>query len=226
MTCARQIARKERGRQDDDARARLRAGAAAPDAARRRGTRPVVDDKELAERWIEAGIGPFNTPQQAARRPLPDPRSRNYAAEAHAQIFFVNGASRLHRRQAKRAPPPPSATPRARAAIDRTCAQMLGAADGLERCVRVARSSRAPRRDRIAANQLRGGRHNPGSSGDGNQVLSKKLKNASQPRATVKELWSSLNARQIEYIDGHIVTIHTHPCYRGLGDVVIALYDF
>jgi aminopeptidase N len=57
----------EADKTDDARRYAYAAGAAAPDASvKKRYFGQFVGDKELAESWIEAGVGPFNTPQQSA----------------------------------------------------------------------------------------------------------------------------------------------------------------
>ncbi|MDQ3918858.1 MAG: M1 family aminopeptidase [Acidobacteriota bacterium] len=149
------LKKQSEGDRSDDARRYAYAAAAAwPDAAtKKRYFEQYVGDKELAESWIEASLGPFNTPRQSeltlpylepALRELPDLKRTR-------KIFFVNGwlaafiggqcserAARSVRDFLARAP-----------ALDRDLRlKVLESSDGLERCVRI-RSRYAGARDSV-----------------------------------------------------------------------------
>ena len=128
---------------DDARRYAYAAGAAAPDAAvKKRYFTQFAGDRELAESWIEAGLGPLNSPRQAA---LTLPHLEPALAELPTlkrtrKIFFVNAwlaafiggqcdarAAGVVRDFLARDP-----------ALDPDLRlKVLEAADGLERCVRV-----------------------------------------------------------------------------------------
>jgi aminopeptidase N len=137
---------KEQGeadRSDDARRYAYAAGAAAPDAVvKKRYFGQFVGDKELAESWIEAAFGPFNTPQQS-RLTLPylEPALAELPVlKRTRKIFFVNGwlaafiGGQCDARAAKTVGDFLARTP----ALDRDSRlKVLEAADGLERCVRI-----------------------------------------------------------------------------------------
>ena len=99
-------------------------------------------DKNIAESWIEASLGPFNTPRQAALTlPYLEPALGELPTlKRTRKIFFVNGwlAAFIGGQCSERA----ASTVRdflARApSLDRDLRlKVLESADGLERCVRV-----------------------------------------------------------------------------------------
>ncbi|MET0649090.1 MAG: M1 family aminopeptidase, partial [Pyrinomonadaceae bacterium] len=84
----------EADKTDDARRYAYAAGAAAPDASVKKNYfGQFVGDKELAESWIEAGIGPFNAPRQAALTlPYLEPALAELPTlKRTRKIFFVNG---------------------------------------------------------------------------------------------------------------------------------------
>jgi aminopeptidase N len=133
----------EADKTDDARRYAYAAGAAAPDASvKKKYFGQFVNDKELAESWIEAGFGPFNTPQQAALTlPYLEPALAELPTlKRTRKIFFVNGwlAAFIGGQCDARA----AATVRdflaREQSLDRDLRlKVLEAADGLERCVRV-----------------------------------------------------------------------------------------
>jgi aminopeptidase N len=144
----------EEDKTDDARRYAYSAAAARPDAAtKKRYFEQYTGDKDLAESWIEASLGPFNTPQQSeltlpylepALRELPDLKRTR-------KIFFVNGwlAAFIGGQCSEQA----AASVRdflARApALDQDLRlKVLESADGLERCVRI-RSRYADARDSV-----------------------------------------------------------------------------
>ena len=139
---------------DDGRRYAYAASAARPDASvKKRYFEQYLHDKELAESWIEASVGPFNTPEQSALTlPYLDAALRELPVlKRTRKIFFVNGwlaafiGGQCDGRAACRGAPGAgrgaaavgdflARTP----ALDRDLRlKVLEASDGLERCVRV-----------------------------------------------------------------------------------------
>jgi aminopeptidase N len=133
----------EEDKTDDARRYAYAAAAAWPAAAtKKKYFEQYTGDKNIAESWIEASLGPFNTPQQSeltlpylepALAQLPDLKRTR-------KIFFVNGwlAAFIGGQCSERA----AATVRdfleRNSALDRDLRlKVLEASDGLERCVRV-----------------------------------------------------------------------------------------
>jgi aminopeptidase N len=133
----------EADRTDDARRYAYAAGAAAPDASvKKRYFGQFVNDKELAESWIEAGFGPFNTPQQAALTlPYLEPALAELPTlKRTRKIFFVNGwlAAFIGGQCDARAAGVVRDFLAREQSLDRDLRlKVLEAADGLERCVRV-----------------------------------------------------------------------------------------
>jgi aminopeptidase N len=133
----------EADKTDDARRYAYAAGAAAPDAAvKKRYFGQFVNDKELAESWIEAGFGPFNTPQQSALTlPYLEPALAELPTlKRTRKIFFVNGwlAAFIGGQCDARAAEAVRGFLARNPALDRDLRlKVLEAADGLERCVRV-----------------------------------------------------------------------------------------
>jgi aminopeptidase N len=133
----------EADKTDDARRYAYAAAAAAPDAGvKQRYFGQFVGDKELAESWIEAGFGPFNTPQQSALTlPYLEPALKELPTlKRTRKIFFVNGwlAAFIGGQCDARA----AALVRDFLAREQTLdrdlrLKILEASDGLERCVRV-----------------------------------------------------------------------------------------
>jgi aminopeptidase N len=133
----------EKDGSDDARRYAYAAAAAAPDAdAKRRYFAQFVGDKNLAESWIEAGVGPFNTPRQSSLTlPYLEPALAELPAlKRTRKIFFVNGwlaafiGGQCDERAAASVRDFLARTPQ----LDRDLRlKVLEAADGLERCVRV-----------------------------------------------------------------------------------------
>jgi aminopeptidase N len=130
-------------RTDDARRYAYAAGVARPDAAvKQRYFDQYLHDKEIAESWIEASIGPFNTPGQA-RLTLPylEPALGELPVlKRTRKIFFVNGwlAAFIGGQCDERA----ASTVRDFLTREQSLDQdlrlkVLEASDGLERCVRV-----------------------------------------------------------------------------------------
>ena len=101
-----------------------------------------VGDKELAESWIEASLGPFNTPRQSGLTlPYLEPALAQLPTlKRTRKIFFVNGwlaafiGGQCSERSASSVRDFLDHTP----ALDRDLRlKVLEASDGLERCVRV-----------------------------------------------------------------------------------------
>ncbi len=128
---------------DDARRYAYAAGAAAPDAAvKKKYFGQFVGDKELAESWIEAGFGPFNTPQQSALTlPYLEPALKELPTlKRTRKIFFVNGwlGAFIGSQCDARAAAAVRDFLARNAALDRDLRRkVLEAADGLERCVRI-----------------------------------------------------------------------------------------
>ncbi len=133
----------EADRTDDARRYAYAAGAAAPDAAlKKRYFGQFVNDKELAESWIEASLGPFNAPQQAALTlPYLEPALAELPTlKRTRKIFFVNGwlAAFIGGQCDARASAAVRDFLAREQSLDRDLRlKVLEAADGLERCVRV-----------------------------------------------------------------------------------------
>jgi len=133
----------EADKTDDARRYAYAAAAAAPDAAlKKRYFGQFVNDKELAESWIEAGFGPFNTPQQAALTlPYLEPALAELPTlKRTRKIFFVNGwlAAFIGGQCDARAAGVVRDFLAREQSLDRDLRlKVLEAADGLERCVRV-----------------------------------------------------------------------------------------
>jgi aminopeptidase N len=128
---------------DDARRYAYAAAAAAPDAgAKKSYFAQFVGDKNIAESWIEAGVGPFNSPRQSALTlPYLEPALAELPAlKRTRKIFFVNGwlaafiGGQCDERAAEAVRDFLARTPQ----LDRDLRlKVLEAADGLERCVRV-----------------------------------------------------------------------------------------
>jgi aminopeptidase N len=136
-------AQGEADKTDDARRYAYAAAAAAPDPeAKKRYFGQFVSDKAPAESWIEAAVGPFNTPQQS-RLTLP------YLAPALSElptlkrtrkIFFVNGwlAAFIGGQCDERAAASVRDFLAGSASLDPDLRlKVLEAADGLERCARI-----------------------------------------------------------------------------------------
>jgi aminopeptidase N len=133
----------EADRTDDARRYAYAAGAAAPDAdVKKRYFGQFVGDKEIAENWIEAAFGPFNTPQQSrlTLAYLAPALAELPALKRTRKIFFVNGwlAAFIGGQCDARAVATVRDFLAREAALDRDLRlKVLEAADGLERCVRI-----------------------------------------------------------------------------------------
>ncbi|HYY96946.1 MAG TPA: M1 family aminopeptidase, partial [Pyrinomonadaceae bacterium] len=133
----------EADKTDDARRYAYAAGAAAPDASvKKRYFGQFVGDKELAESWIEAGFGPFNTPQQSALTlPYLEPALAELPTlKRTRKIFFVNGwlAAFIGGQCDARAAAAVRDFLAREQSLDRDLRlKVLEAADGLERCVRI-----------------------------------------------------------------------------------------
>jgi aminopeptidase N len=133
----------EEDRTDDARRYAYAAGAAWPDAAtKKRYFEQYAGDKELAESWIEASLGPFNTPQQSALTlPYLEPALAELPAlKRTRKIFFVNGwlAAFIGGQCGEQAVTTVRDFLARTPALDRDLRlKVLESADGLERCVRI-----------------------------------------------------------------------------------------
>jgi aminopeptidase N len=133
----------EADKTDDARRYAYAAAAAAPDAdVKKRYFGQFVGDRELAESWIEAGVGPFNAPQQSALTlPYLEPALAELPALKRARkIFFVNGwlAAFIGGQCDERAASAVRDFLARSTVLDRDLRlKVLEAADGLERCVRI-----------------------------------------------------------------------------------------
>jgi aminopeptidase N len=133
----------EADRTDDARRYAYAAGAAAPDAdVKKKYFAQFVGDKELAESWIEAAFGPFNSPQQSALTlPYLEPALAELPVlKRTRKIFFVNGwlAAFIGGQCDARAAAAVGDFLAREATLDRDLRlKVLEAADGLERCVRI-----------------------------------------------------------------------------------------
>jgi aminopeptidase N len=131
---------------DDGRRYAYAAGAARGDAGvKKRYFNQYLRDKDLAESWIEASFGPFNTPRQSALT-LPylgDALAELPTLKRTRKIFFVNGwlAAFIGGQCDERAAATVSDFLTRTPALDRDLRlKILEAADGLERCVRIRAS--------------------------------------------------------------------------------------
>ncbi|HST51141.1 MAG TPA: M1 family aminopeptidase [Pyrinomonadaceae bacterium] len=128
---------------DDARRYAYAAGAAWPDAAtKKKYFDQYAADKEMAESWIEASLGPFNTPQQSELTlPYLEPSLGELPElKRTRKIFFVNGwlAAFIGGQCSERAASTVRDFLARNAALDRDLRlKVLEASDGLERCVRV-----------------------------------------------------------------------------------------
>ncbi|HEX7315103.1 MAG TPA: M1 family aminopeptidase [Pyrinomonadaceae bacterium] len=133
----------EADKTDDARRYAYAAAAAAPDAAlKKKYFGQFVGDKELAESWIEAGFGPFNTPQQSSLTlPYLEPALAELPTlKRTRKIFFVNGwlAAFIGGQCDARAASAVRDFLARNDALDRDLRlKVLEASDGLERCVRI-----------------------------------------------------------------------------------------
>jgi aminopeptidase N len=128
---------------DDGARYAFAAAAARPTAdVKRRYFQTYTSESKVAESWIEASLGPFNTPGQAELTlPYLDASLRELPVlKRTRKIFFVNGwlaafiGGQCDERAATAVRDFLARTPE----LDRDLKlKVLEAADGLERCVRV-----------------------------------------------------------------------------------------
>jgi aminopeptidase N len=135
---------------DDGRRYAYAAEAARPDASvKRRYFEQYTRDRNLAESWIEASLGPFNTPRQSALTLpyLEDALRELPVLKRTRKIFFVNGwlaafiGGQCDERAASTVRDFLARTP----GLDRDLKlKVLEAADGLERCVRVRAKFAAP----------------------------------------------------------------------------------
>jgi aminopeptidase N len=133
----------EEDKTDDARRYAYAAGAAWPDAAtKKKYFDQYVGDRDIAESWIEASLGPFNTPQQSELTlPYLEPALGELPTlKRTRKIFFVNGwlAAFIGGQCSERA----ASTVRDFLAREQTLdrdlrLKVLESADGLERCVRV-----------------------------------------------------------------------------------------
>ncbi|HJQ31852.1 MAG TPA: M1 family aminopeptidase [Pyrinomonadaceae bacterium] len=136
-------AQGEADKTDDARRYAYAAGAAAPDAeVKRRYFAQYLGEGGVAESWVEASLGAFNTPRQS-RLTLPYLKpalSELPALKRTHKIFFVNGwlAAFLGGQCDARAAEEVRAFLTSNPSLDRDLRlKVLEAADGLERCVRV-----------------------------------------------------------------------------------------
>jgi aminopeptidase N len=130
---------------DDAKRYAYAASAAAPDPQlKRKYFDAYTGDAELAESWIEASFGPFNTPGQAALTlPYLDAALRELPKlKRTRKIFFVNGwlAAFIGGQCSAKALGVVGDFLRREPSLDRDLRlKVLEATDGLERCVRIRR---------------------------------------------------------------------------------------
>src|SRR5256714_8874442 len=128
---------------DDARRYAYAAGAAWPDAAtKKKYFDQYTGDKDVAESWIEASLGPFNTPQQSALTlPYLEPALGELPTlKRTRKIFFVNGwlAAFIGGHCSEQAAASVRDFLAREARLDRDLRlKVLESADGLERCVRV-----------------------------------------------------------------------------------------
>jgi aminopeptidase N len=128
---------------DDGRRYAYATEAARPDAsAKKRYFQQYLHDKDLAESWIEASLGPFNTPRQSELTLpyLDDALAELPNLKRTRKIFFVNGwlAAFIGGQCDERAADAVRDFLARSTALDRDLRlKVLEAADGLERCVRI-----------------------------------------------------------------------------------------
>ncbi|HEX3560744.1 MAG TPA: M1 family aminopeptidase [Pyrinomonadaceae bacterium] len=128
---------------DDGRRYAYAANAAWPDAATKKNYfEQYANDKEVAESWIEASLGPFNTPRQSALTlPYLEPALAELPAlKRTRKIFFVNGwlAAFIGGQCNERAAKTVRDFLAREVQLDRDLRlKVLEASDGLERCVRI-----------------------------------------------------------------------------------------
>jgi aminopeptidase N len=140
----------EQDASDDGRRYAYAAGASRPDAAvKKRYFEQYLRDRNLAESWIEASLGPFNAPRQSGLTlPYLDPALRELPTlKRTRKIFFVNGwlAAFIGGQCDERASYVVRDFLARETALDRDLRlKVLEAADGLERCVRVRAKYAAP----------------------------------------------------------------------------------
>jgi len=133
----------EEDKSDDARRYAYAAEAAWPGAAtKKKYFDQYAGDKKIAESWIEASLGPFNTPQQSELTlPYLEPALGELPAlKRTRKIFFVNGwlAAFIGGQCSERAASTVRDFLAREQALDRDLRlKVLESADGLERCVRV-----------------------------------------------------------------------------------------
>jgi aminopeptidase N len=130
--------------QSDDGRRYAYAVAAAipDDETKKRYFEQYVNDKQVPESWVEASLGSFNTPQQAALTfPYLEPALKELPTlKRTRKIFFVNGwlAAFIGGQCDARAAAVVRDFLAREQSLDRDLRlKVLEVADGLERCVRV-----------------------------------------------------------------------------------------
>ncbi|MCA1594635.1 MAG: M1 family aminopeptidase [Acidobacteria bacterium] len=139
----------EADKTDDGRRYAYAAAAAAPDPlVKRKYFDAYLHDAQLAESWIEASFGPFNTPQQAElTRSYLEPSLRELPTlKRTRKIFFINGwlAAFIGGQCDERAVRQVQQFLAQQPSLDRDLRlKVLEAADGLERCVRISRKYKA-----------------------------------------------------------------------------------
>jgi aminopeptidase N len=144
--------RSEEDKSDDARRYAYAAAAAWPDAATKKNYfGQYSGDKGPAESWIEASLGPFNTPRQSELTlPYLEPALAELPTlKRTRKIFFVNGwlAAFIGGQCSARAVASVRDFLARSTALDRDLRlKVLESSDGLERCVRI-RSKYAADRD-------------------------------------------------------------------------------
>jgi aminopeptidase N len=140
----------EEDKTDDARRYAYATAAAEPEASvKKRYFAQFVGDKEIAESWIEASVGPFNTAQQSALTlPYLEPALGELPTlKRTRKIFFVNGwlAAFIGGQCDERAEAAVRDFLARATTLDRDLRlKVLESADGLERCVRVRAKFAAP----------------------------------------------------------------------------------
>jgi aminopeptidase N len=129
-------------RSDDGRRYAYAAAAAAPDAGAKRALlRAFLEDASLAEAWIEAALGPLNSPEQAALTEplLAEALGRLPELKRRRRIFFVNTwlAAFVGGQTGARALAAVEAELRGGRLDPDLRLKVLEAVDGLERAVRI-----------------------------------------------------------------------------------------
>lgn len=129
-------------RSDDGRRYAYAAGAASPDAGLKRVLfRSFLEDRSLAEGWIEAALGALNAPEHAALTAplLADALARLPELKRRHRIFFVNGwlAAFIGGQSEPRALAAVEAALRDARLDPDLRLKVLETADGLERAVRI-----------------------------------------------------------------------------------------